>query len=84
MQNLSPERRLRRTSFERGPVTKWTFGGNGAAMYAALGRPSESVIYSTPMEAPDWKKPLPGVDMEFLLNDAAATMPGEKRITAHD
>ena len=62
----------------------WTFGGNGAAMYAVLGQPSESVIYSTHMEPPDWKKPLPGVDIEFLLNDTAATMLGEKSTTAPD
>ncbi len=60
----------------------WTFGGNGAAMYAAFGQPTEAVIYSTRAQPPDWKKPLPEVDVEFLSNDSAAMTPGEKSTVA--
>ena len=56
----------------------WTFGDNGAAMHAVLGQPSEAVTYSTRAEPPDWKKPLPGEDVEFLLNESSAITPGEK------
>lgn len=56
----------------------WTFGDNGAAMYAALGQPSETVVHSTRAEPVDWNKPLPGVDVEFLLNLASAITRGEK------
>lgn len=44
---------------QRTRLLTWTFGDNGAAMYAALGQPSEGVTYSTRAELPDWKKPLP-------------------------
>ena len=56
----------------------WTFGDNGASMYAALGQPSEAVIYSARAEPPDWKKPLPGIDVEFLFDESSAVTPGEK------
>jgi quercetin 2,3-dioxygenase len=62
----------------------WTFGGNGAAMYAALGEPSEALIYSPHAEPPDWKKALPGVDVEFLLSDSSSIKPGEKSAVAPD
>jgi quercetin 2,3-dioxygenase len=62
----------------------WTFGGNGAAMYAALGLPTDAVIYSTRAEPPDWKKPLPGVDVEFLSNGSSAITPGAKNTVAPD
>lgn len=55
----------------------WTFGGNGAAMYEALGQPTEAVTYSTPAEPPDWRKPLPGIDVEFL-SESPAVIPGTK------
>lgn len=55
----------------------WTFGGNGAAMYAALGRPTEAVTYSAHADPPDWNGPLPGIDVEFLP-ESSATTPGEK------
>jgi quercetin 2,3-dioxygenase len=60
----------------------WAFGDNGAAMYTALGQPSEAVTYSTRAEPPDWKKPLPGVDVEFLLDEPSAITPGEKTCVA--
>ena len=60
----------------------WTFGGNGAAMYAALGEPSEAHIYSSHSEPPDWKKALPGVDLEFLSSDSSSIKPGEKSTAA--
>ena len=50
----------------------WTFGDNGAAMYAALGQPSETVIYSSRAKPPDWGKTLPGIDVEFLSNKPLA------------
>jgi len=56
----------------------WTFGDNTAAMYAALGQPSDAVTYSTRAETPDWKKPLPGGDVEFLFDEPSATSRGEK------
>lgn len=56
----------------------WTFGDNGAAMYSALGRPSEAVTYCGRAEPPDWKKPLPGVDVEFLCDESSAMPRGEK------
>jgi len=59
----------------------WTFGDNGAAMYAALGQPSEAVIYSPRAEPPDWK-PLPGIDVEFLSNQTSTITPGEKSSVA--
>ena len=59
----------------------WTFGDNGGAMYAALGRPSEAVTYSTRAEPPDWNKP-PGVDVEFLSNGSSVIAPGEKSSVA--
>lgn len=59
----------------------WTFGGNGAAMYEALGRPTEAVTYSTRAEPPDWRKPLPGIDIEFLSESSAVT-PGRKSSVA--
>jgi hypothetical protein len=60
----------------------WTFGQNGAAMYPALGRPTEAMTYSPRAESPDWKKPLPGVDVEFLIDESSATRPGEKSSVA--
>ena len=56
----------------------WTFGDNGADMYAALGAPTESIIYSARAAAPDWNKPLPGIDVEFLANPSGPAHPGEK------
>ena len=56
----------------------WTFGDNGAAMYAALGQLSEAVIYSPRTQPPDWKKPLPGIDVELLSNQTSTITPGEK------
>ncbi|MBV9036438.1 MAG: cupin domain-containing protein [Acidobacteriaceae bacterium] len=56
----------------------WSFGDNGAAMYAALGQPTEAAIYSSRAEPPDWKKPLPSVDVEFLPDELPALRPGEK------
>ncbi len=56
----------------------WTFSDNGASMYATLGRPSEAVIYSARALRPDWNKPLPGVDVEFLLDESSTITPGEK------
>jgi quercetin 2,3-dioxygenase len=55
----------------------WTFGDNGAAMYQALGQPTEAVIYSPHAEPPDWRKPLPGIDVE-LLPESSAITPGKK------
>ena len=55
----------------------WTFGDNGAAIHAALGQPTEAVTYSTHAAPPDWRKPLPGIDVEFLSESSAIT-PGEK------
>jgi len=60
----------------------WTFGNNGAAMYAALGQPTESAIYSALAKPPDWNKPLPGIDVEFLPNEASVITPGEKSTLA--
>jgi len=62
----------------------WTFGDNGAAVYAALGLPTEAVIYSARVKPPDWNKPLPGVDVEFLLNESSDITPGEKSSVAPD
>lgn len=56
----------------------WTFGGTGAAMYAALGQPTGEVIYSARSEPPDWGKALPGIDVEFLLNESSPATPGRK------
>jgi quercetin 2,3-dioxygenase len=56
----------------------WTFAGNGASVYAALGQPTEAVIYSARAEPPDWNKPLPGVDVEFLVGEAPTPTPGVK------
>jgi len=56
----------------------WTFGDNGAPMYSALGQPSEAVTYCSRAEPPDWKKPLPGVDVEFLGDESSAMTRGEK------
>lgn len=58
-----------------------TFGGNGAGMYEALGQPTDAVTYSTHAEPPDWRKPLPGIDVEFLVESPAAT-PGMKSSVA--
>jgi quercetin 2,3-dioxygenase len=55
----------------------WTFGDNGAAMYQALGQPTEAMIYSGNTEPPDWKKPLSGIDVEFLP-ESSAVEAGEK------
>jgi quercetin 2,3-dioxygenase len=55
----------------------WTFGDNGAAMYQALGQPTEALIYSSRAQPPDWRKPLPGIDVEFL-SESSATLPGKK------
>lgn len=60
----------------------WTFGGNGGAMYAALGQSSEAVIYSTRAEPPNWGKTLPGIDVEFILDESSALAPGEKSSVA--
>jgi quercetin 2,3-dioxygenase len=60
----------------------WTFGGSGAAMYAALGEPSEAIIYSKRARVPDWAKALPGVDIQFLPNEFSAVTPGEKSSVA--
>lgn len=54
----------------------WTFGDNGAAMYEALGHPTEAVTYLAHREPPDWRKPLPGIDVEFLSESSAIT-PGD-------
>lgn len=51
----------------------WTFGDNGGAMYESLGQPTETVTYSTRAEPPDWRKPLPGIDVEFLPESSAVT-----------
>ena len=51
----------------------WTFGDNGAAMYESLGQPTETVTYSAHAEQPDWRKPLPGVDIEFLSESSVVT-----------
>ena len=59
----------------------WTFGDNGAAMYEALGQPTEAVTYLSHAGPPDWKRPLPGVDVEFLLESPAIT-PGRKSSVA--
>ena len=59
----------------------WTFGGNGAAMYGALGRPTDALIYSSHAEPPDWRKPLPGIDVEFL-SESSAMNPGKKSSVA--
>jgi hypothetical protein len=56
----------------------WTFGGNGAAMYTVLGQPSDAVTYSTRAEPPDRRKPLPGVDVEFLVDESSTSTPGKK------
>lgn len=56
----------------------WTFGGNGASMYTALGQPTESVIYSVRAGPADWNKPLPGIDVEFLDSESPAATQGEK------
>ncbi len=56
----------------------WSFGDNAAAMYPALGQPSEAVTYSSRTELPDWKKPLPGVDVEFVFDETSSSTPGEK------
>jgi quercetin 2,3-dioxygenase len=60
----------------------WTFGDNGAAMYAALGQPTESVTYSARAEPPDWGKTLLGIDAEFLSGDSSVITPGEKSTLA--
>jgi quercetin 2,3-dioxygenase len=62
----------------RSRLLTWTFGGNGAAMYAALGEPSEATIYSTHSTLPDWANTLPGIDAEFLSNESSAVTQGEK------
>lgn len=59
----------------------WTFGENGAAMYEALGQSTEAVTYSTHAEPPDWRKPLPGIDVE-ILSESSAITPGKKRSVA--
>jgi quercetin 2,3-dioxygenase len=59
----------------------WTFGGNGAAMYEALGQPTEAVTYSTHAKPPDWRKPLRGIDVEFLSGSSDIT-PEEKSSVA--
>lgn len=71
-----------RFTSHRTRLLAWTFGGNVAAMYAALGQPSEAVIYSTRAELPDWKQPLPGIDVEFLSDEASTTERGEKSSVA--
>ena len=60
----------------------WSFGGNGAAIYTALGQPTESVIYSPHAEPPDWSKKLPGIDVEFLSESSAIVTPGQKTSVA--
>ena len=55
----------------------WTFGDNGAAIYQALGQPTEAMIHSGNTEPPDWKKPLSGIDVEFLP-ESSAVEAGEK------
>lgn len=57
----------------------WAFGDNGAEMYAAAGRPSEAVTYSTRAEPVDWNKPMPGIDVEFLSGESSPITQGEKR-----
>lgn len=60
----------------------WTFGGNGAAMYAALGEPSKATIYSTRVKLPDWTKALPAIDVEFLFDESSPITEGEKSTVA--
>lgn len=60
----------------------WTFGDNGAAMYAALGQPIEAVIYAVRAERPDWNKPLSGIDVEFLSDVSSVITPGKKSSVA--
>jgi quercetin 2,3-dioxygenase len=55
----------------------WTFADNGAAMYSALGEPSDAVTYCSRAESPAWNKPLPGVDVEFLFDESSAMTLGE-------
>ena len=61
----------------RTKLLTWTFGDNGAAMYQALGQPTEAVIYSPHAKPPDWRKPLPDIDVEFLSESPGLT-PGRK------
>lgn len=51
----------------------FTFGDNGPEMYSVLGQPTETVIYSTHADPPDWRKPLPGIDVEFLPDGSTTT-----------
>lgn len=50
----------------RGGSARTALRDNGGAMYESLGQPTESVIYSARAAEQDWKKLLPGVDVEFL------------------
>lgn len=59
----------------------WTFGDNGGSMYESLGQPTEAVIYSARADETDWKKPLPGVDVEFL-SESSVIEPGKKSSVA--
>lgn len=56
----------------------WTFGDNGAEMYAAAGRPSGAATYSTRAEPADWNKPMPGIDVEFLPGESSTITRGDK------
>ena len=66
----------------RTKLLTWSFGDNSAEMYAVLGQPTGTVIYSTRADPPDWRKPLPGIDVEFLPDGSTTLGPGEKSSVA--
>lgn len=71
-----------RFTSHRTRLLTWTFGDSVAAMYATLGQPTDCTIYSTRAELPDWKQPLPGVDVEFLSDEPSTIRRGEKSSVA--
>ena len=56
-----------------GKLLSWTFGGNAADAYVALGIPYAGTIYSEQSDAIDWTRLDHGVDTEILAAAPAAS-----------
>lgn len=50
----------------RSKMVSWSFGGNAAILYQAIGESYPGTVYSELLPPVDWSRPIGGVDVEFV------------------
>ncbi len=50
----------------RAKMLSWSFGGNAATIYSAIGEAYPGTVYSELLPPVDWSQPLDGVDVAFV------------------